>query len=104
MTNYLCSRGRDRMNAKGVSLGPKVAGDLNPSFLTMRHNRLRVAGVSLEEAYLRYVENYPSIMTALDLPTIAPSTAVIAETPVAADTVELSTLAMPAISVSTSVT
>ena len=52
------------MNAKGVSLGPKVV---------------------------------------LDLPTIAPSTAVIAETPVA-DVVALSTLAMPAISVSTSVT
>ena len=91
------------MSAKGISLGPKVAGDLNPSFLTMRHNRVRVAGVSLEEAYLRYAENYLSLPV-LDIPTIASSTAVIAETPVAADTVELSTLAMPAISVSTSVT
>ena len=100
MTNYLCFRGRDRMSAKGISLGPKVAGDLNPSFLTMRHNRVRAAGVSLEEAYIRYAENYPSLPV-LDIPTIASSTAVIAETPVAADAVALSALAVPAISVST---
>ena len=48
--NYLCSVGRDRMRSKGISLGAKVAADMNPSFLIMRHNRLRVLGISNEDA------------------------------------------------------
>lgn len=49
-SNYLCSRGIDRMRSKGISLGPKVPTDRSPSFLIMRRNRLRTTGVSLEDA------------------------------------------------------
>ena len=104
MTTYLNSRRRDHMSMKGISLGPRVAGDLNPSFLTMRRNRLRTVGESLEEAYLRYVENSPSVMETLDLPTVAPSTSGIAEAPVSTDEGELTVLTIPTISASAALT
>ena len=55
------------MRSKGISLGRKVAGDGNTSFLIMRHNRLRVTGVSLEDARAFVAWDSPT-MTAVTAP------------------------------------
>lgn len=52
--NYLCSRLRDRIRTKGVSLGQRTVNDRNPSYIIDRHNRLRVNGVSKEPAQNGY--------------------------------------------------
>lgn len=48
--NFLSFLRRDRIRTKGVSLGLRVIGDGNTSYLIARHNRLRVTGISLEAA------------------------------------------------------
>ena len=48
--NFLSSPRRDRIRTKGTSLGLRVIGDGNTSYLIARHNRLRVTGISLEAA------------------------------------------------------
>lgn len=60
LVNYLCSRFRDRMRSKGISLGIKAKADGNTSFLIMRHNRLRIIGVSFEDAK-PFADRFPNI-------------------------------------------
>lgn len=92
--NYLCSRNRDRMRTKGISLEAKTPSDRNTSFLIARRNRLRVDGVSLENIYSGILSLLLSVPA---VPTVTSSTSKIEETPIAIEADDLDTLEVPAV-------
>lgn len=92
--NYLCSRNRDRMRTKGISLEAKTPSDHNTSFLIARRNRLRVDGVSLKNVDSGILSLLLSVPT---VPTVTSSTSKIEETPIAIEADDLDTLEVPAV-------
>ena len=96
-SNYLCSRDRDRMRTKGISLGARTSSDRNTSFLIARHNRLRVDGVSLENVYSSYTGILSLLLSVPAVPTVTSSTSKIEETPIAIEADDLDTLEVPAV-------
>ncbi len=92
--NYLCSRDRDRMRTKGISLGPRTSFDSNTSFLIARRNRFRVDGVSLENVYTGILSLLLSVPA---VPTVTSSTSKIEETSIAIEADDLDTLEVPAV-------
>lgn len=52
--NFLIPSGRDRIRTKGISLGQRVMGDNNMSFLAARRNRFQTEGVSLMPGMLPF--------------------------------------------------
>lgn len=97
--NYLCSRNRDRMRTKGISLEAKTPSDRNTSFLIARRNRFRVDGVSLENVYSSILSLLLSVPA---VPTAALSTSIIAETLVIIEGA-FEVPAAPTVSISTSI-
>ena len=100
--NYLCSRNRDRMRTKGISLEAKTPSDRNTSFLIARRNRFRVDGVSLENVYHSYTGILSLLLSVPTVPTVALSTSIIAETLVIIEGA-FEVPAAPTVSISTSI-